>query len=281
MPECPRCGTLASDKAERCPSCGLRFVEEASAANTPGFVDISGAVALHIVEYAGFWRRFGAFAVDVFILSAIEQGFVVFLWRTFSPATDINSLSPGLILLIGLFEFLLTWLYYAFMESSKWQGTLGKQISGIIITDNEGRRISFGRATGRYFAKTLSVLMLGIGYLMIIFSRKKQGLHDMMAGCLVVKKKVYKVAPPVVVVGLPVQGTLEMIALPVVGETKEQPPASGIVPSETADVLSAGEGKTWGFFCTRCGTRNYADARFCMNCGNKMSDLPEQGRPLL
>ncbi len=278
MTECPKCGTLASDIAERCPSCGLHFHEEASIANTPGFTDIPTAVTSNIVEYAGFWRRFGAFAVDSFILSVIIEGFSVFLWRVFSPETDIDSLSPGLVSLIGLFQFLLTWLYYAFMESSRWQGTLGKQVSSIIVTDNSGRRISFGRATGRYFAKTLSILILFIGYLMIAFTGKKQGLHDMMAGCLVVKKKVYKVATPVVGVGQPVQVTPIMTSVPVAGETNQQPVAGNLMPPETAVGLPTVEGKTWGFFCTRCGTRNYTDAKFCMACGNKILDFAVQSR---
>ena len=58
---------------------------------------------------------------------------------------------------------------------------------GIIVTDLEGRRIGFGKATGRHFAKILSALILGIGFLMVAFTQRKQGLHDILAGTLVVK----------------------------------------------------------------------------------------------
>jgi uncharacterized RDD family membrane protein YckC len=80
------------------------------------------------------------------------------------------------------------WLYFALMESSSKQGTLGKMALSIVVTDVNGNRITFGRATGRYFGKILSGLILYIGYIMVAFTEKKQGLHDMIAGTLVVNK---------------------------------------------------------------------------------------------
>jgi uncharacterized RDD family membrane protein YckC len=71
------------------------------------------------------------------------------------------------------------------MESSSYQGTLGKMIFGLKVTDLYGNRISFERATGRNFAKILSAMILGIGYLMVAFTERKQGLHDLLAGTLV------------------------------------------------------------------------------------------------
>ncbi|MFC1717630.1 RDD family protein [Candidatus Poribacteria bacterium] len=82
----------------------------------------------------------------------------------------------------------LYWLYSALLESSSKQATLGKMALGIVVTDMELQRISFGRATGRYFGKIISVMIIYIGFLMAGFTEKKQGLHDMMANCLVVKK---------------------------------------------------------------------------------------------
>ena len=89
---------------------------------------------------------------------------------------------------INFFTILVQWLYYALMESSPKQGTLGKMAIGLKVTDLSGNRISFGRATGRYFGRILSGLILDIGFLMIVFTAKKQGLHDIIAGTLVVKK---------------------------------------------------------------------------------------------
>jgi len=79
------------------------------------------------------------------------------------------------------------WLYFSLCESSSWQGTVGKKVLGLRVTDINGHRIGFGKATGRYFGKILSGLILGVGFIMIAFSEQKQGLHDMLAGTLVVK----------------------------------------------------------------------------------------------
>jgi uncharacterized RDD family membrane protein YckC len=85
--------------------------------------------------------------------------------------------------------FVLGWLYYASMESSAYQGTLGKMALGLIVTDMQGRRISFGRASGRFFAKLLTGLIpFFVGYIMAGFTEKKQALHDIIASCLVLKK---------------------------------------------------------------------------------------------
>jgi uncharacterized RDD family membrane protein YckC len=88
----------------------------------------------------------------------------------------------------GPVKILMGWLYYALMESSSNQGTLGKMALGLTVTDQAGQRISFGRATGRFFAKILSAMILLIGFFMIGWTARKQGLHDMIAGTLVVKR---------------------------------------------------------------------------------------------
>jgi uncharacterized RDD family membrane protein YckC len=81
-----------------------------------------------------------------------------------------------------------SWLYYAIMESSSKQATLGKMACGIYVTNLQGKRIGFGQASGRYFGMIISTLTLFIGFLMCAWTEKKQCLHDMMAGCLVLKK---------------------------------------------------------------------------------------------
>ena len=81
------------------------------------------------------------------------------------------------------------WLYYAYCESSSWQGTLGKKALGLFVTDMEGRRVTFGRASGRFFAKIVSGLIpFAIGYIMAGFTAKKQALHDIIASCLVLRR---------------------------------------------------------------------------------------------
>ncbi|GER06983.1 hypothetical protein JCM17843_12930 [Kordiimonadales bacterium JCM 17843] len=81
------------------------------------------------------------------------------------------------------------WLYFALMESSEKQATLGKAAIGIKVTDMNGQRISFLRAIGRHFGKILSTIILMIDYVVILFTKRKQGLHDMIAGCLVLKER--------------------------------------------------------------------------------------------
>jgi uncharacterized RDD family membrane protein YckC len=97
----------------------------------------------------------------------------------------------GMALLGGGVTFILmvfgSWLYEAFMESSSYQATLGKMIFGMKVTDLDGKRISFERATGRHFAKWLSTMILFIGYIMVGFTERKQGLHDLLAGTLVLR----------------------------------------------------------------------------------------------
>ncbi len=136
------------------------------------------------MQYAGFWRRLVAAIIDGILVSIVTLiiGGVLRLNSGLptGPGSD-NFLSNLINLIIG-------WIYYAAMESSEKQATLGKMAIGIIVTDLEGSRISFGRATGRYFGKILSAIILLIGYIMAGFTARKQALHDVLAGCLVVKK---------------------------------------------------------------------------------------------
>jgi uncharacterized RDD family membrane protein YckC len=128
------------------------------------------------VQYAGFWKRVGATLLDGIIV-AIPLGIIAGLIFGFGNSGGSN-----------LFTFITGFLYKVLMESSSKQGTLGKMIVGIKVTDLNGDRLSFGRATGRYFASILSGLMCGIGFMMAGWTSKKQTLHDMIAGTLVVNK---------------------------------------------------------------------------------------------
>jgi uncharacterized RDD family membrane protein YckC len=119
-------------------------------------------------ENAGFWKRFAAIIIDGFILSVINA----MLGRIVS----------------GYVSILTSWLYFALFESSSSQATIGKMILGIIVTDLEGNKITFTRATGRYFSKILSAMILCIGYILAGITERKQALHDMIAGTLVVNK---------------------------------------------------------------------------------------------
>jgi uncharacterized RDD family membrane protein YckC len=155
------------------------------------FMEVAGQP---FVGYAGFWRRVGAYILDAILVQifTFAAGFAVgiLLEIVVAVATGnkdlVQEVAGRLMALVGIF---INIAYYAGLESSSSQATLGKQALGIKVTDLEGRRISFRRAVGRLFGKILSALILGIGFLMVAFTEKKQGLHDMLAGTLVVKAR--------------------------------------------------------------------------------------------
>jgi uncharacterized RDD family membrane protein YckC len=148
----------------------------ASQAGSPGYLG-----------YSGFWRRVAASLIDgiVVLLGSVVLGIVlgVLLAAGGGRNKEVAQMFGNLLGVVT------GWLYAALMESSEYQGTVGKMALGIKVTDMYGRRISFGRATGRHFAKILSSLTVFVGYIMVVFTERKQGLHDMIAGCLVPKAR--------------------------------------------------------------------------------------------
>jgi len=107
------------------------------------------------------------------------------------PANDpwfmFTNTSPQVTALMLLF-LMGNWVYFAVLESSPWRATLGKKALGLSVVDLAGNRISFPRASGRFFAKIISSMTFLIGFLMAGFTARKQALHDMLAGCLVTRK---------------------------------------------------------------------------------------------
>jgi uncharacterized RDD family membrane protein YckC len=167
------------------------------------------------IAYAGFWKRFLAHILDRIILGFVLGILFVPVWIFFilnfmANQENINceeyasvSFNPqwndevsiamiiAIIVIAIIFSFMaliVEWLYFAFMESSNKQATFGKIIVGIKVVDYNSGKISFGQATGRYFGKILSGIILGIGFFMAAFTKKKQALHDILASCLVVNK---------------------------------------------------------------------------------------------
>jgi len=157
---CPRCGKENDDKAKYCQACGNGLQPAITPSPTTG-----------VASYAAFWERFVAQVIDVVILS-VATGTV--FTATFGAGMAVGFFAP--------------WLYEAFMTSSEWQATVGKRVMSIVVTDLNGNRMSFARATGRHFAKYISVFLLGIGFVIAAFTAKKQALHDMIAETLVMKR---------------------------------------------------------------------------------------------
>jgi len=141
--------------------------------------------------YAGFWRRFIAALIDGVILTFLYAGIVIGVSLALGTTTALSLADSlkgtgGITMALSLLVLV---LYHPLFEASKMQGSLGKHFVGIFVTDVDGRRIGFGRALMRNLAKITSSLLLFIGYLMIAFTKRKQGLHDMIAGCLVLRQE--------------------------------------------------------------------------------------------
>src|SRR5205085_2767525 len=130
--------------------------------------------------YAGFWLRFGAAIIDgilVFIASACSGAVIGGILGAILFSAGPNRRARMGIQISGqVIGTVIGWLYFALMESSARQATLGMMACSIRVTDMNGGRISFGRATGRYFGKFLSQLTLLIGYMMAGWTEKKQAL---------------------------------------------------------------------------------------------------------
>jgi len=147
-----------------------------------------------MTNYGGFWIRVIAYIIDAIILNVASLivgllfggGLVGTMTMTGGSQSDlVEAANYG----GGIIGLLMSWLYYALMESSARQATVGKMAFGLIVTDEAGQRIGFGRATGRFFAKILSAIVLMIGFIMVAFTQRKQGLHDLVASTLVVKAR--------------------------------------------------------------------------------------------
>jgi uncharacterized RDD family membrane protein YckC len=202
---CNKCGTQNDAAAQFCSRCGAPF--NAAPSPTPAATSaIPSAVpagypapapypAVPYVPYAGFWIRFIAAIVDFFIIRVVLFPLKAMfgLGSLVASGFGMNGFHHGMALpylifgggVLGLITIGASWLYEALMESSSYQATLGKMIFGMKVTDLYGNRIDFARATGRHFAKIISALILCIGFIMVGFTERKQGLHDIIAGTLV------------------------------------------------------------------------------------------------
>jgi uncharacterized RDD family membrane protein YckC len=219
---CSKCGAAQGEGAAFCSACGVPLGATAAGSATmaiptevavrtqatpvPPQVIFSPAPPVPAVStgvaYAGFWLRFVALLIDSAVLWIVYLpmlaitgvgagllGALVSAGQSGDPSELFSAMfSGGLLALFSLF-FLVRWAYYTLMESSTWQATLGKKALGLYVTDSNGQRMTFGRAAGRNLGKFISdFIPLAIGYIMAGFTARKQALHDLIAGCLVLRK---------------------------------------------------------------------------------------------
>jgi uncharacterized RDD family membrane protein YckC len=189
---CPKCDAEVTEGATFCGACG-QPIAGGESGQPDASPEAGSKVARRPMVYAGFWLRAAAYLLDSIVLSVPVGVFIL------GPLMERAGIAPDnpwvlftgtsrQIIAINLLGTMVSWLYWALLESSRWQATLGKKMLGLQVTDLEGRRISFARATGRYFGKVISTLLLLVGFAMAGFTEKKQALHDMIASCLVLKK---------------------------------------------------------------------------------------------
>lgn len=206
---CSQCGTPSTSGAGFCQKCGARLVSAAAGglpSPTPG--GLYPAVAAPAFpaapamgeHYGGFWIRFVAYLVDHLLISAAVAPFYFILIlpnllrviqqaqaENREPGPEVLANMFGSIFLVACIAFVGSWLYEALLTSSSWQATVGKRILRLKVTDDQGNRISFARATGRFFAKILSGMVMYVGFIMVAFMERKRGLHDLICGTQVLR----------------------------------------------------------------------------------------------
>ncbi len=197
---CTNCGQMNEANAVFCSRCGARQPVAGQNASVPAPIPAAGvpvqqayaAPTTGFNGYAGFWLRFGAFIIDAILLRVVTWPLSLFFSLGFHhmPFGRPHMIFPLFFggMFMGPIWFIAGWFYWAGMESSSYQATLGKMAVGVKVTDIAGNRISFARATGRYFAKILSWMTLTVGFMMAGFTQRKQALEDILADTLVVKK---------------------------------------------------------------------------------------------
>lgn len=191
-----------------CSQCGKRFLKEdmiryenvwVCASCKPVFIQkIKEGVSVGgIGEYAGFWLRFAAVVLDYIIMFIVQMviyipaGFIIAQMKLPAPGTspDMSVMTPivTLQIILNLLSFAI-YIAYETWFIGKYGATLGKMACKIKVITSDGGRVSYLRAFGRYFAKLVSGLILGIGYIMAAFDNEKRSLHDRICDTRVIKK---------------------------------------------------------------------------------------------
>ena len=196
---CPKCGKETDASGKFCQWCGadIAIVPEKPVVSSD---EDEGP---DIGVYAGLGRRLIAFIVDLILIllfdlvaatvlgliRGIQNSYFYFVQHVpveqLTTEGTMGALLGSMIASFGVLFIVIPWLYYAGFESSRSQATPGKLLMHIVVTDMNGNKPTFARVTLRHFAKIISTLIIFIGFLMIGLTRKRQGLHDRISGCLV------------------------------------------------------------------------------------------------
>jgi len=193
---CSSCGNPALPDGKFCLFCGDLLIEppadNASRSRLPRSEVESDSHTPQPLEYAGFWRRAWAGAIDVALELVVALLITVIVgWiagaigrsegQSYITSRYITGIAFILVLAIG------AWLYAAFYESSKWRATIGKRIIGLQVVTSSGGKLSFGQASVRHFMKFLSLFTGTVGFMMAGWTRRRQALHDIPSDTLVIR----------------------------------------------------------------------------------------------
>jgi uncharacterized RDD family membrane protein YckC len=214
---CTVCGAKTTEGKPFCSSCGRPLVgfslgRVAAQSPAPDFSPATSFAATpqtpSTKDYAGFWLRVPAAIIDLIILAIPLAVAVSYLsvamgsWRAFlslhpgqSPQEVVAAFGRTYLFAILCFFIISGWLYFALFESSSWQGTLGKKFIGLSVTDLHGNRVTFARASGRFFggrflahAPFIGSLYTAVDCICAGLTSRKQAVHDVLSGCLVLRK---------------------------------------------------------------------------------------------
>jgi uncharacterized RDD family membrane protein YckC len=182
---CDSCNTVNSADRYKCRNCGALLARPENEEQLEP-ADQKPARNIESFGYAGFLPRSIAALIDIPIAAVFGFAVCILLsifvipFRYLDPKKGANTF-----LIMNLIGHSAAWLYYAVLECSEFQGTFGKKLLGLKVTDLEGAPLSFWRSSARYFGHYLSFATLGLGFLMAFFSDRNQALHDRLAGCLI------------------------------------------------------------------------------------------------
>ena len=192
---CASCGNSRLPDGRFCLFCGDLLTESRSSPRVPSAVSVranSVSTAPDEIEYAGFWLRVWAGAIDVGLEAVGALLLTIALDAVLRRVGWLLGISPieskvatGMAFIVILAVG--SWLYCAFMESSTWRATLGKRMLRLQVISADGGRTSFGQATVRHLMKFLSLFGLTIGFMMSGWTKRRQALHDMPCDCLVIR----------------------------------------------------------------------------------------------
>ena len=192
---CSSCGNPLFPDGKFCLFCGdvLQDVPAADAAAVrPRIANLLVLPQPEPVEYAGFWLRVWAGAIDLLLEALVALLVIVIVdlfMRLLTPQFGLSPITARYVTGIA-FIFVLTigaWLYCAFAESSSWRATVGKRILGLQVVTASGGKLSFGQASVRHFMKFLSLFTAAVGFMMAGWTKRRQALHDMPSDCLVIR----------------------------------------------------------------------------------------------